>query len=117
MPSIDVSYAKENDPIARGFGLGLPTMAHGLGTLHYGIAFSRDIVEPVTNHLHLPKSENGYSLGWTQSWASATSSTSPPRSWLRATYRSLQGGPDRRRRRDDGAGEPSRHALAARFSS
>ena len=67
MPSIDVSYAKENDYIARGFGLSDSwVMAHGLGTLHYGIAISRDIVEPVTNNLHLPKSENGYSLGWTQ---------------------------------------------------
>jgi hypothetical protein len=67
MPSIDVSYAKENDYVARGFGLSDAwTMAGGLGTLHYGIAISRDIVEPVTNRLHLPKSEIGYSLGWTQ---------------------------------------------------
>jgi hypothetical protein len=67
LPSIDLSYAKENDYIARGFGISDAwTMAHGLGTLHYGVAFSRDLVEPVTNRLHLPKKENGYSLGWTQ---------------------------------------------------
>ena len=75
LPSVDVSYAKENDYVARGVGLSDSwTMAQGRGTLHLGAAFSRDLVEPVKNpitnpagqHLQLPKSENGYSLGW--SW-------------------------------------------------
>jgi Protein of unknown function (DUF3570) len=66
LPSIDISYAKENDYIARGAGFTDEwTFAHGRGTLHFGVALSRDTVIPVTNHLHFPKSENGYSLGWT----------------------------------------------------
>jgi Protein of unknown function (DUF3570) len=75
LPSIDVSYAKENDYVGRGVGLSDSwTMAQGRGTLHFGLSLARDLVEPVTNpvtnpsgqHLQLPKSENGYSLGW--SW-------------------------------------------------
>ncbi len=67
LPVIDFSYAKENDYLARGFGLADSwTMAHGLGTLHYGVSFSRDVVSPVTTHIDHPKNENGYSLGWTQ---------------------------------------------------
>ena len=74
LPSIDVSYAKENDYVARGFGLSDSwTVFHGLGTIHFGIAISRDLVEPVKNptsnpsgaSLSYPKSENGYSLGYT----------------------------------------------------
>jgi hypothetical protein len=75
LPSIDVSYAKENDYVARGFGLSDSwTVFHGLGTIHYGVAISRDLVEPVKNPttnpdglpLSFAKSENGYSLGYTQ---------------------------------------------------
>lgn len=67
LPSIDVSYAKENDYTARNFGLSDAwTMAHGRGTLHYGVSFASDIVAPVTNSLELPKKEQGYALGW--SW-------------------------------------------------
>jgi hypothetical protein len=67
LPTVDLSYAKENDYTARSVGLSDAwTMAGGLGTLHFGVSLSRDIVAPVTNHLRLPKSENGYSLGWTQ---------------------------------------------------
>jgi Protein of unknown function (DUF3570) len=74
LPSIDVSYAKENDYVARGFGLSDAwTVLHGLGTIHFGVAFSRDLVQPVKNPitnplgegLSYPKSENGYSLGYT----------------------------------------------------
>jgi uncharacterized protein DUF3570 len=74
LPAVNVSYAKENDYVARGFGLSDSwTLFHGLGTLHFGASFSRDHVEPVKNpttnpsgeKLSYPKSENGYSLGYT----------------------------------------------------
>jgi hypothetical protein len=66
LPSIDVSYSKENDYTARSFGLSDAwTMAQGRGTLHYGFSIARDIVAPVTNDLRLDKSTNGYALGWT----------------------------------------------------
>jgi hypothetical protein len=74
LPSVDVSYAKENDYVARTVGLSDAwTMAQGRGTLHFGLSFARDLVEPVTNpttnpagqNLQYAKSENGYSLGWT----------------------------------------------------
>lgn len=75
LPSVDISYAKENDYVGRGLGVSDSwTMAQGRGTLHAGLSFARDLVEPVKNsisnpaglNLQLPKSENGYSLGW--SW-------------------------------------------------
>jgi hypothetical protein len=66
LPTVDVSYAKENDYVARSIGLSDEwSVFHGLGTLHFGASFARDIVSPVTNRLHLPKSENGFSLGYT----------------------------------------------------
>jgi hypothetical protein len=66
LPTIDLSYAKENDYTARSFGISDEwKVAHGLGTLHFGASFARDIVSPVTNKLHLPKSQNGFSLGYT----------------------------------------------------
>jgi hypothetical protein len=74
LPSVDLSYAKENDYVARGVGLSDSwTMAQGRGTLTIGVAFARDLVQPVKNpvtnpdgkNLSFPKSENGYSLGWT----------------------------------------------------
>lgn len=66
LPTVDVSYAKENDYTARSLGISDEwTVAHGLGTIHLGASFARDIVSPVTNHLHLPKTQNGFSLGYT----------------------------------------------------
>jgi len=74
LPSIDISYAKENDYTARAIGLSDSwTMLHGLGTLHYAVSFARDLVSPVKNPytnpdglaLNYPKSTNGFSLGWT----------------------------------------------------
>ncbi len=66
LPTIDVSYSRENDYLARSVGFGDAwTMLQGRGTLHFGISVASDVVEPVTNHLKLPKRSNGYSLGWT----------------------------------------------------
>jgi hypothetical protein len=66
LPTIDVSYSKEDDYVARGAGLSDAwTMAQGRGTLHYGISEGDDLSEPVTNHLHLPKRSLSYALGWT----------------------------------------------------
>ncbi|MFI5181674.1 MAG: DUF3570 domain-containing protein [Thermoanaerobaculia bacterium] len=66
LPSVDISYAKENDYVARGAGISDSwTMAEGRGTLHLGVSIARDIVEPVTNTLQLPKNTNGFALGWT----------------------------------------------------
>jgi hypothetical protein len=66
LPSIDVSYSKENDYTARSFGISDAwTFAGGRGTLHGGANFSSDIVAPVTNNLELPKKQQGYALGWT----------------------------------------------------
>ncbi len=66
LPSVNVSYGKENDYRARSFGLGDSwTMAEGRGTLHAEASFSNDRVEPVTNNLSLPKKTYGYALGWT----------------------------------------------------
>ena len=66
LPSIDVSYAKENDYTARSVGISDAwTMAGGRGTLHFGASLARDYVDPVTNHLHFNKDTNGFSLGWT----------------------------------------------------
>jgi Protein of unknown function (DUF3570) len=74
LPTVDITYAKENDYVARSVGVSDSwTMAQGRGTLHFGVSFARDLVEPVKNpttnpaglNLQFPKSENGYSLGWT----------------------------------------------------
>ncbi len=66
MPTVDVSYSKENDYTARGLGISDAwTMLEGRGTLHFGAAFSNDVVAPVTNELRLPKKSTGFSLGWT----------------------------------------------------
>ena len=67
LPSVDLSYSKENDYTGRGAGVtDAWTMAHGRGTLHLGVAFSRDLVIPVTTGVSHPKSSNAYALGW--SW-------------------------------------------------
>jgi hypothetical protein len=66
LPSIDVSYSKENDYTARSFGLSDAwTFAGGRATLHAGASFASDIVAPVTNNLELAKKEQGFALGWT----------------------------------------------------
>ena len=66
LPSIDVSYSKENDYTARSVGLSDRwTFAGGRGTLHGGVSLSSDIVAPVTNNLELPKKQQGFALGWT----------------------------------------------------
>ncbi len=66
LPSIDLSYSKENDYVARGGSLSDAwTLVGGRGTLHLGASFSRDTVSAVTNNLHRSKSTNGFSLGWT----------------------------------------------------
>jgi len=72
LPSVDVSYSKENDYTARGAGLtDAWTMARGRGTLHFGLAISRDIVTPVATlanpiRVSYPKSSNAFALGF--SW-------------------------------------------------
>jgi hypothetical protein len=66
LPSIDVSYSKENDYTARAVGISDAwTFAGGRGTLHGGVSFSSDIVAPVTNNLQLPKKQQGFALGGT----------------------------------------------------
>lgn len=67
LPSIDISYSKENDYLARSAGLSDAwTLAHGRGTLHLAASISRDVVTPVTTHVSLDKSSEAFALGW--SW-------------------------------------------------
>lgn len=67
LPSIDLSWSKENDYLARSAGLDDAwTFAGGRGTLHMGISFARDVVTPVTTRIDHPKSSNAFALGW--SW-------------------------------------------------
>jgi hypothetical protein len=72
LPSIDISYSKENDYVARNAGLSDAwTLAHGRGTLHFGVSIGRDIVTPVITptipaRLDHDKSSDGFALGW--SW-------------------------------------------------
>jgi len=75
LPIVNLNYAKENDYTARAIGLtDALTLIGGRATLHFGLAFSRDIVSPVKNpetnptgaSLNYPKNTNGFSLGW--SW-------------------------------------------------
>jgi hypothetical protein len=74
LPTVNLTYAKENDYTARAIGFtDAWTLVGGRATLHLGFAFSRDIVSPVKNpvtnptgaDLSLPKNTNGFSLGWT----------------------------------------------------
>ena len=66
LPSIDLSHSAEKDYFANEVGISDAwTMAGGRGTLHYGASFSHDIVEPVTNTLHLAKKTRSFALGWT----------------------------------------------------
>ena len=66
LPTVDVSYGKEDDYVAREAGLAdLWTLFEGRGTLHYGLSGSSDLSEPITNHLHLPKKGVSFAAGWT----------------------------------------------------
>jgi hypothetical protein len=74
LPTVNITYAKENDYMARGVEASDSwTLLGGRGTLHFGFALSRDIVSPVKNpetnpggaDLNLAKNTNGFSLGWT----------------------------------------------------
>jgi hypothetical protein len=69
LPTVNLNYAQENDYTARGIGVtDAWTLLGGRATLHFGVAFSRDTVSPVSGPevgQHLPKDTNGFSLGWT----------------------------------------------------
>lgn len=66
LPQVDLSYSKENDYTSRSLGISDAwTMLQGRGTLHFGVSLSNDVVAPATNDLKLPKTSDGFSLGWT----------------------------------------------------
>ena len=74
LPTVNLTYARENDYIARGIELSDSwTLIGGRATVHLGVALSRDIVSPVKNpetnpdgaDLRLAKNTNGFSLGGT----------------------------------------------------
>jgi hypothetical protein len=66
LPTVDLSYSKENDYTARGVSISDAwTMLEGRGTLHFGASLSSDIVAPARTHLQLGKRSNGFSVGWT----------------------------------------------------
>lgn len=74
LPTVSLNYARENDYTARSIGFtDAWTLAGGRATLHFGVAFSRDLVSPVKNpvtnpngaDLSYPKNTNGFSLGAT----------------------------------------------------
>ncbi len=69
LPTVNLAYAQENDYTARSVGFSDAwTLLGGRATLHFGAAFSRDTVSPVSGPevgQNLPKSTNGFSLGWT----------------------------------------------------
>ena len=66
LPSVDLSYSKENDYLSHTWGASDAwTMAHGRGTLHLGFSLSSDTVTPVTTHVDHPKSTDQYAAGWT----------------------------------------------------
>jgi len=65
LPSVDLSYSRENDYLARSAGMSDAwTLAQGRGTLHLGVSFSRDVVTPVTTGVSQDKSSNALALGW-----------------------------------------------------
>ena len=67
LPSVDLSYSKENDYLARGAGVSDAwTVGKGRGTLHFGAAISRDVVTPVTTGENLDKSSDAAAAGF--SW-------------------------------------------------
>ena len=66
LPTVDISYSKEDDYVARGAGISDAwSLFAGRGTLHYGLSEGDDISEPVTNQLHLAKKSLSYAAGWT----------------------------------------------------
>lgn len=66
LPTVDVSYSRENDYRSRSLGLADAwTLAHGRGTFHFGLSLARDLVVPVTNHLRLNKSTTSLAAGFT----------------------------------------------------
>ena len=66
LPSIDVSYSKENDYRSRGAGLADEwSLAGGRGTLHLALSATRDVVTPVTTRIDHDKSSRAFALGWT----------------------------------------------------
>ncbi len=66
LPSVDISYSKENDYLSRTWGASDAwTTGHGRGTLHFAFSLSRDTVTPVTTRVEHPKSTDQYALGWT----------------------------------------------------
>jgi hypothetical protein len=69
LPTVNLAYAHENDYTARSIGFSDAwTLLGGRATLHFGAAFSRDTVSPVSGPdvgQNLPKNTNGFSLGWT----------------------------------------------------
>ncbi len=74
LPTVNLTYANENDYTAKGLEVSDAwTLLGGRATLHFGFALSRDVVSPVKNpetnpngaDLNLAKNTNGFSLGWT----------------------------------------------------
>jgi len=66
LPAVDVSLSTEHDYVSHELGISDAwTLCEGQGTLHYGLSISNDTVNPVTNHLHLPKKSRSYAAGWT----------------------------------------------------
>jgi len=66
LPSVEISNSTEHDYVSHEFGLSDAwTLLEGRGTLHYGGSISNDMVDPVTNHLHLSKTSRSIALGWT----------------------------------------------------
>jgi hypothetical protein len=69
LPTVTLNYAQENDYTAKSLGISDAwTLMGGRATLHFGVAFSRDTVSPVSGPevgQNLPKNTNGFSLGWT----------------------------------------------------
>ena len=66
LPSVDLTYSKESDYLSKGAGIADAwTMLQGRGTFHFALAFSRDVVSPVTTGLDFDKRSDGYAAGWT----------------------------------------------------
>ena len=94
------------------------TLLDGRATLHLGVAFSRDMVSPVSGPevgQNLPKNTNGYSLGWTwilgeRDLADISAFADEP---LRLSQRPVQGRSDRNRRQPDTARHAAGHAVPA----
>jgi len=67
LPSITLSYSHESDYLSRGVSLvDSWDLFGGRSTLHAGVGFTRDRIEPVGTSDQLTKSGDSYSIGWTQ---------------------------------------------------